>query len=163
MNQAIRATLVAATVLGAIVIPVSAGGVSTPSHNTPTLTDPERQAIVSRFATAFTHDDHAGIAANSAANITWTIPGTSAVSGERRGVNAVIHLADVLAQYELHISVQAFTFGTDTVAVELRDSGSHNGKTLDQDVVNVLTIRDGKIASADGNLANVNSFDAYFS
>ena len=75
----------------------------------------------------------------------------------------MIGLADVLAQYDLHIAVQGMTFGTDTVAVKLHDSGQHNGKTLDQDVVNVLTIRDGKVASVSANLSNVGAFDTYFS
>ena len=52
----------------------------------------------------------------------------------------------------------AYRFGRDTVAVELHDAGSHDGRTRDQDVVNVLNIRDG----VEEHLADVSSFDAYF-
>lgn len=47
----------------------------------------------------------------------------------------------------------AYRCGRDTVAVELRDTGSHDGRIRDQDVVNVLNIRDGE---------DVSSFDACF-
>ena len=47
----------------------------------------------------------------------------------------------------------AYRFGRDTVAVELHDTGSHDGRIRDQDVVNVLNVRDGE---------DVSSFDACF-
>lgn len=125
------------------------------------LTDQQRQAIVGQFATAFVHDDHSGIAANTTPDVTWTIPGSSKISGLTSGRDGVIALADTLAGYEIHIVVRAITFGTDTVAVALHDTGNHNGKTLNQDVVNVLTIRDGQVASVAGHFADVSSFDAY--
>lgn len=56
----------------------------------------------------------------------------------------------------------AYRFGRDTVAVELHDTGSHDGRTLDQDVVNMLNIRDGEVANVEEHLADVSSFDAYF-
>jgi ketosteroid isomerase-like protein len=56
----------------------------------------------------------------------------------------------------------AYRFGRDTVAVEPHDTGSHDGRTLDQDAVNVLNIRDGEVANVEEHLANVSSFDAYF-
>jgi uncharacterized protein len=152
-----------ASVLGAALFSVALSPESAASPNGAAPTDQQRQAIVSAFATAFVHDDHAGITANATPDIVWTIPGTSLVSGRMSGVAAVTRLADVLAQYGLDISVQGMTFGSDTVAVKLHDSGEHNGKTLDQDVVNVLTIRDGKVASVSANLSDVSAFDDYFS
>jgi uncharacterized protein len=55
----------------------------------------------------------------------------------------------------------AYRFGRDTVAVELHDTVSHDGRTLDQDVVNMLNIRDGEVANVEEHLADVSSFDAY--
>ena len=127
------------------------------------LTTQRQQAIVSAFATAIVHDDHAGIAEHATPDIVWTIPGTSVVSGQATGIDGVTRLADTFAQYGLHISPQGFAFGRDTVAVKLHDTGEHNGKRLDQDVVNVLTIRDDKISEVTAHFADVSSFDSYFS
>lgn len=123
----------------------------------------QQQAVVSAFATAVVRDDHAGIAENAAPDIVWTIPGASAISGQAKGIDAVIRLADTLSQYELHIVPQGYLYGLNTVAVKLHDTGDRNGIRLDQDVVNVLTIRDGKIASVTATLTDVSAFDAYFS
>ena len=144
--------------LAATLLP-SAGQASVPP-----LTDQQRQQIVSRFATAITHDDHQGIIAVTTPGMTWTIPGDSVVAGRSVGRRAVLKLADTFARYSLTISVHELAFGTDTVAVELHDTGNHNGKTLDQDIVNVLTISgDGKVSAVDANLGDVKQFDAYFS
>ncbi|MEV0074667.1 nuclear transport factor 2 family protein [Amycolatopsis sp. NPDC050768] len=130
----------------------------------PPLSDQQRQQIVGRFATAITHDDHQGIIAVTTPDMTWTIPGDSVVSGRSVGRGAVLKLADTFANYSLTISVRELTFGADTVAVELHDTGRHNGKTLDEDIVNVLTIsRDGKVSAVDANLGDVKQFDSYFS
>jgi len=56
----------------------------------------------------------------------------------------------------------AYRFSRDTVAVEPHDTGSHDDRTLDQDVVNMLNIRDGEVANVEEHLADVSSFDAYF-
>lgn len=151
-------TVVATSLLWAA---TSAGAIASPGDTA--TKDQERQAIVGAFAAAFLHDDHEGIAANTAPDVTWTIPGSSKVSGLMHGRAEIIGLADTLDAYEVRVTLQAITFGLDTVAVELHDTGDHNAKTLDQNVVNVLTIRDGKIASVAEHLADVVSFDAYFS
>lgn len=125
-------------------------------------TDQIRQQVVGHFAAAFVHDDPVGIAAASTPDITWTIPGSSRVSGQRTGRDAVAALANDFATYDVHITVGAYTFGRDTVAVELHDTGSHDGQTLDQNVVNVLSIRNGEVANVEEHLADVSAFDAYF-
>ena len=57
----------------------------------------------------------------------------------------------------------AYGFSRDTVAVELHDAGSRDDRTLDQDVVKMLNIRDGEVANVEEHLADVSSFDdAYF-
>ena len=121
-----------------------------------------QQSLVRAFAAAFVQDDHLGIAAHAAPDITWTIPGTSVVSGRASGIDEVTGLADTFAQYGLHITPKGLAFGRDSVAVTLHDTGQHAGKRLDQDVVNVLTIRDDKISDVTAHLTDVDSFDAYF-
>ncbi|OBI45412.1 hypothetical protein A5706_31545 [Mycobacterium sp. E796] len=122
-----------------------------------------QRAIVGAFATAIVHDDHADIAEHATPDIVWTIPGSSVVSGRATGIDDVTRLADTFAQYGLHITPQGFAFGRDTVAVTLHDTGEHNGVRLEQDVVNVLTIRGDKISEVTAHLTDIDSFDAYFS
>lgn len=46
-------------------------------------------------------------------------------SGQASRLEGVIRLADVLAQYGQHISVQGVALGADTVAVTLHTGGEH--------------------------------------
>jgi uncharacterized protein len=156
---AATAVLAIVAALSSCVVP-TAISVATPDD---VLTTQRQQAIVRAFAAAIVHDDHAEIAEYATPDIAWTIPGSSVVSGRANGVAEVTRLADTFAQYELHISPQGLAFGTDTVAVKLHDNGVHNGKKLDQDVVNVLTIRGDKISEVTAHLTDVDSFDSYFS
>jgi ketosteroid isomerase-like protein len=160
-----RIALIAAAALGAALVPMAAAAHSSQSAgaSAPRLTDQQRKEVVHRFATAIVDDDHRAIIASTTPGITWSIPGSSVVSGHFVGRRAVLYLADTFAAHELRISVSALTFGVDTVAVELHDTGDHNGKTLDVAVVNVLTISDGKVSGVSGNLSDVASFDGYFS
>ncbi|OBH74566.1 nuclear transport factor 2 family protein [Mycobacterium scrofulaceum] len=139
------------------------GADSTASPDDDAAATQRQRAIVGAFATAIVHDDHAGIAEHATPDIVWTIPGSSVVSGRATGIDDVTRLADAFAQYGLHISPRGFAFGRDTVAVTLHDNGEHNGKRLDQDVVNVLTIRGDQISEVTAHLTDVGSFDAYFS
>ncbi|MEE6178320.1 nuclear transport factor 2 family protein [Mycobacterium sp. 050134] len=142
---------------------VAPAGNSTAAPDDEAAPTQRQREIVGAFATAVVHDDHAGIAANATPDIVWTIPGSSVVSGRATGIDGVTRLADTLAQYGLRITPKAFAFGQDTVAVTLHDSGEHEGKRLEQDVVNVLTIRGDKISEVTAHLTDIGSFDAYFS
>ena len=165
MKSPLKAALIGTAILAAAAIPAGAAtatAASAPATH-PALTDQQRQAIVARFASAIVHDDHAGILASTTPGIVWTIPGHSKVSGVSIGQAAVIRLADTFARFDLHISPQALTFGVDTVAVEVHDTGEHNGRSLDIQVVNVLSIRDGRISAVEGNVSDVAANDRYFS
>lgn len=147
--------------IATVLVCLGPGGASSAAPDEPTTQ--QQRAIVAAFASAIVHDDHAGIAEHATDDIAWTIPGSSVVSGRATGIGDITRLADTFAQYGLHISPQGFAFGRDTVAVTLHDTGEHNGKRLDQDVVNVLTIRGDKICEVTAHLTDIDSFDAYFS
>jgi uncharacterized protein len=151
------------TLLSAIVV-TTAGllGITAPHAGAgPGECDPAK--TIGRFAHAFIHDDHAEIGALTTNDVAWSIPGHSRVSGEHRGQSGVIELADLLAQYGVRITLRAYTFGTDTIAVEIHDSGQQNGRSLDQDVVNVVSIsEDCKVSRVEQHVADVSGFDTYF-
>lgn len=154
---------VAGAGIAMVLVCVVPGGNSTAAPDDEAAAMQQQRAIVGAFATAIVHDDHPGIAEHATPDIVWTIPGSSVVSGRATGIDDVTRLADTFAQYGLHISPKGFAFGRDTVAVTLHDTGEHNGRRLEQDVVNVLTIRGDKISEVTAHLTDIESFDAYFS
>jgi ketosteroid isomerase-like protein len=127
-----------------------------------TLTVEERRSLVARFAGAVKAVDRAGIEAAASPDITWELPGSSRISGLFSGFDGVLELAETLAAHGYRIAVRELTFGVDDVAVEIRGTGSHQGRSIDVAVVNVLGFHDGKVSSVHTHFSDIDSIDAYF-
>lgn len=120
------------------------------------------RATVARFAGAVKAVDLAGIAEACTSDVVWSVPGGNAISGESRGHDGVGALAKMLRDFEYQINLVALTFGSETVAVEIRGTGTHDGRSIDVAVVNVLWFRDGKVASVVTHFSDLDAVDAYF-
>ena len=103
-------------------------------------TSDKRDSVV-RFATAVRNADRQALPTTVATDVVWAIPGDSLISGRHVGPTAAHALATTLADHHYEISLQALTFGTVTVAVEIRGTGTHNGREIDVAVVNVLRFK----------------------
>jgi ketosteroid isomerase-like protein len=121
------------------------------------------RASVIKFATAVKSADPAAIAAATTEDILWTIPGSSAISGLTQGHDGASAVAKTLADFGYIITLQDLTFGVDTVAVEIRGTGTHGDKSIDVAVVNVLHFRDGKVSTIDTHFSDIDAADSYFS
>jgi ketosteroid isomerase-like protein len=121
----------------------------------------KRDSVV-RFATAVRNADRHALATAVATDVVWTIPGDSLISGKHVGPTAVHALATTLADHHYEISLQALTFGTVTVAVEIRGTGTHNGREIDVAVVNVLRLKGDLISNIDTHFSNLEAVSTYF-
>ena len=126
------------------------------------LTIDQRRALVNQFATAVQTVDLAGLEAAANPDITWTVPGASHISGQQHGVDGVLWLAKMFSDFGYQIALQGLTFGVNDVAVEIRGTGNHAGKTIDVAAVNVLNFRDGKVVAVGTHFSDIDSVDAYF-
>jgi ketosteroid isomerase-like protein len=123
----------------------------------------EMRTTAGRFAMAVIDVDSASIAATAAPDITWDVPGHSHISGTAQGIKGVTALARTLKDYAYNITVEQLTFGSETVAVVIRGTGERNGVIIDVGVVNVLEIRQRKVASVRTHFSDIASANAYFS
>jgi ketosteroid isomerase-like protein len=126
------------------------------------LTIDQRRALVNQFATAVQTVDLAGLEAAANPDITWTVPGASHISGQQHGVDGVLWLAKMFSDFGYQIALQGLTFGVNDVAVEIRGTGNHDGKTIDVAAVNVLNFRDGNVVDVGTHFSDIDSVDAYF-
>ena len=108
---------------------------------------PTVRTAISRFAGAVKSVDQYGIKDATAPGVVWTVPGNSAISGEWREQDGVAALARILQDFGYEINLVELTFGVETAAVEIRGTGTHNGKSIDVAVVNLLTFSDDKVIS----------------
>jgi uncharacterized protein len=121
----------------------------------------KRDSVV-RFATAVRNADRQALPTAVAPDVVWAIPGDSLISGRHVGPTAVHALATTLADHHYEISLEALTFGTVTVAVEIRGTGTHNGQEIDVAVVNVLRFEGDLISNIDTHFSDLDAVSTYF-
>jgi ketosteroid isomerase-like protein len=82
-------------------------------------------------------------------DVVWHIPGTSSISGDVTGVEAWSEKLQRLLGAGLHPQLLGVLEGDDHVAAVQRNTAEANGASLDVQVVNLFTVRDGRVARLD--------------
>ena len=95
-------------------------------------------------------------------DIVWSIAGTSLVSGEARGVDAILKRSETLNRFGVSIKIEHVVYGLDDVALQHHNTGKHDGKVLDEHITTVCQLRGRKIHRLDTFLSDVNMVNEYF-
>lgn len=95
-------------------------------------------------------------------DVVWSLPGSSLVSGEALGVGGIIERAKHFAAFSLKIKILYVLFGRTGVALSLHNTGSHNGRTLDEHLTTVMQFEGDKVKRLDTFISDVNMLDSYF-
>ena len=95
-------------------------------------------------------------------DVVWTIPGSSRVSGEAKGVAGIIHRAEIFGAYSLKIEILNVVFGLTGVALLLHNTGSFEGRTLDERLTTVIQLAGTKIKRLDTYISDVTMLNEYF-
>ncbi len=93
----------------------------------------------------------------------WQIPGRSPISGEARGIDAWIEKLRTLLSAGLKPEVLDMLEGAEHVAVLQRNTASAGGHTMDLQVVNMFTIRDGRVVRLDTFFGDQTEADGFWS
>jgi uncharacterized protein len=92
----------------------------------------------------------------------WTLPGTSLISGEIRGGDAVVSRAKKLAEYGVNVTIERFLYGLSDVTLLLHNTSQRGDIVLDEHLCNVCRIRDGKITTIDTYVSDVEMINTFF-
>lgn len=93
----------------------------------------------------------------------WTLPGDNVVSGDVIGIDGIFERFAALARYEVRILIEHVAVNSRGVALILHNSGTHQGRALDEYLVSVVTVKGGKAAGLDTYLTDIRGMNAYFS
>jgi ketosteroid isomerase-like protein len=119
-------------------------------------------SLASEFRSAQIPGDRARLSELLHPDVVWVLAGDNAVSGEARGIAAVLARFDQLAGYGVHIDIQQITIGREGAALIMHNTGEHDGQTLDEHLVSTMTIEDERITRIDTYLSDLDMMDAYF-
>lgn len=105
--------------------------------------------LVMRVMGAMRNGDVDAAASHVSDDFVWHIPGTSAISGDAAGLSGLAQKLQRLAGAGLQPQVLSMLEGESHVASLQRNVAETDGHRLDQEIVNLFTVTDGKISRLD--------------
>ncbi|NMO51546.1 SnoaL-like domain-containing protein [Actinoplanes sp. TBRC 11911] len=121
----------------------------------------ERLELGMRFGVALAEMNEEGLREVCTEDVTWSIPGSSRVSGTSFGVAGLLAVQRVLHDAGVTAEIQQVLYGRDSMVAMLHETGSKDGKTLDVIVASVVELRGRRIARITANVSDVEQLNRY--
>ena len=126
------------------------------------MTSDRKQALAREFLSILSHPDAEVIKRVAIEAVVWSFPGTSPISGEAHGVEAIMTRARTIASYGVKVEFVRAVYGFSGVAIFLHNTGDKNGRVLDEYLAAVFSFQDDRIARLDTYLSDVAMAEAFF-
>ena len=126
------------------------------------VTKSEKKDIAENYIKALANRDAALLTSIATEDIVWRIPGTSLVSGEARGIDAIMKRSETLHRFGVSITLEHVVYGLDDVGLQHHNTGKHDGKVLDEHLTTVCHLRGRKIHRLETFLSDVNMLNDFF-
>ncbi|HEX8021232.1 hypothetical protein [Mucilaginibacter sp.] len=125
-------------------------------------TEEIKEQLANKFLTGLKNRDWQLMRSALADDVTWTLPGTSLLSGPAVGADAVIKRANQLRDFGVMVQLNHILYGLDSVALSLHNTASRGDLILDEQVAIVCDINDGKISRIVTHLSDVEGINKFF-
>jgi uncharacterized protein len=130
--------------------------------NAAPVSDETRKALATSFIEALRAQNENAFKKIMHDDVIWTLPGTSAVSGVAQGVSGILKRAKAIVARGVTLEIMHVVLGYEGMALLLHNTGTWQGKTLDEYLTTVCTLRDGKIARLDTYISDIPMVNEYF-
>lgn len=125
-------------------------------------TEEIKEQLANKFLTGLKNRDWQLMRSALADDVTWTLPGTSLLSGPAIGADAVIKRAGQLRDFGVMVQLNHILYGLDSVALSLHNTASRGDLILDEQVAIVCDINEGKISRIVTHLSDVEGINKFF-
>jgi ketosteroid isomerase-like protein len=126
------------------------------------VTDKEKNDIAQTFLTALRNHDWELMRSIMINEVIWSLPGTSLISGDAYGIDAVIKRSQLIVNYKLNFGLKNILFGQHGVALSLNNTARRGDLVLDEHLATVCSLSEGKISRIDTYLSDVDMVNAFF-
>ena len=126
------------------------------------LTDLEKKKLAETFLNTLGTQNWELLHSIITEDISWTLPGASAISGEVSGANAIITRAQQIVSYGVSLELKHILYGQYNVTLSVHNQASRGELILDEHLATVCTIRDGKISKIETYLSDIAGLNAFF-
>src|SRR5215469_1744681 len=96
------------------------------------MTETEKREIAHKFIKGLTNQDGALLRTILTDDVIWSLPGTSLMSGEAHGVDAILKRSEILRGFNVKIEIQHVAYGLKDVALLLHNTGKERDTVLDE-------------------------------
>ena len=127
-----------------------------------TNNDKDKIEIADRFLGAVRARQWDALASLIEQEAVWSMPGTSLISGDARGAEAVVQRWQLIVTYGMRFELMRVLVGLHGVALSLHNTAQHGEGTFDQQLVTTLTLRSGKVSALDTYMSDVEMVNAFF-
>jgi ketosteroid isomerase-like protein len=126
------------------------------------VTDEEKNQVAQTFLTALRSRDWELMRSVMINDIIWSLPGTSLISGEAHGIEAVIRRSQLIVSYDLNFGLKNILLGQHGIALLLNNTARRGALVLDEHLATVCSLIGGKISRIDTYLSDVDMVNAFF-
>ena len=121
-----------------------------------------KQEIAEKFLNALRSHDWEPMRTIMAPDIVWSLPGSSRISGEAHGVDAVIARCQIITSYGLNFGLKHVLYGQFGFALSLNNTAKRGDLVLDEHLATVCSLHEERISRIDTYLSDVPMADAFF-
>ena len=126
------------------------------------LTDVEKKQLAETFLRALGTKNWDLLRSIITEDIFWTLPGTSVISGEVSGADAIITRAQQIVSYGVSLELKHILYGQYNVTLSIHNQASRGELILDEHLATVCTILNGKISKIETYLSDIDGANAFF-
>src|SRR5262249_24553679 len=126
------------------------------------MTETEKRDIAQKFIKGLTNHDSGLLRKILTDDVVWSLPGTSLMSGEAHGVEAILRRSEILSSFNVEIEIQHVVFGLNDVALLLHNTGEQDAAVLDEHLATVCRLDGNKIRRLDTFISDVPMLNSFF-
>ena len=127
------------------------------------MNDAQKKEIASTFIRALQERDPVLLKTVLTDDAIWSLPGTSHVGGEAAGADAIVARGQFLGEHGVHFELLHVIYGYEGMGIMLHNTGTFNGKVLDEFLTTVFKLEGDKIHRIDTYITDVPMLNAYVS
>jgi ketosteroid isomerase-like protein len=125
-------------------------------------TEGQKTELAQKFLTGLRNRDWESLRSLMTEDIVWSLPGSSLISGEAHGADAVIQRSQLIVSYGLTLTLKHILIGQHGVALSLNNTARRGDLQLDEHLATVFSLREGKICAISTYLSDVEMLNAFF-
>lgn len=122
----------------------------------------EKTEIAKKFLAGLRTADRSLLQSIMTEDVVWSLPGTSSISGDARGIDAIHRRAQTIVNHGMRFELKHILVGLHGVAASLHNTAEHQGMVFDLHLATVMRIRDGKVVALDTYMSDVDMLNGFF-